>query len=176
MVNYNNYEGFAATTCKDLGSEAANVMHMKMGLITEAAEVVDILKKKHAYGKEMDIPHMKEELGDLLWYAANYCRFMNMDFANLVDNISYEPLYERDTFSIYECMELLLINATALDVNSIYDIVDLTLYAIELIDGTLDEVLDTNIRKLAARYPEGFSSYYALNRNLDNEKRIIDGQ
>ena len=70
----------------------------------------------------------------------------------------------------------MLFRSTALDVNSIYDIVDLTLYAIELIDGTLDEVLDTNIRKLAARYPEGFSSYYALNRNLDNEKRIIDGQ
>ncbi|MFN9897960.1 MAG: hypothetical protein ACK55Z_04015, partial [bacterium] len=62
------------------------------------------------------------------------------------------------------------------DINSVYDIVDLTLYAIEQIDGTLDEVLTTNIKKLAARYPEGFSSFYALNRNLDKEKNIIDGK
>jgi hypothetical protein len=116
---------------------------------------------------------MMEELGDLLWYAANFCKFVNMDFANLIDNISYESLYNRsNNFSLYELMELITINATALDVNSIYDIVDLTLYAIELIDGNLDEILDINIRKLAARYPEGFSSYYALNRNLDNSRSM----
>jgi NTP pyrophosphatase (non-canonical NTP hydrolase) len=174
-INYNNYEELASTTCKNLETESANILHMKMGIITEAAEVVDILKKKHAYGKEIDVPHLKEELGDILWYAANYCKFMNMDFANVIDNISYEPLYDRSTdFSLYELMELIVINATALDINSVYDIIDLTLYAIEQVDGTLDEVLSTNIRKLAARYPEGFSSFYALNRNLDNEKRIIN--
>lgn len=176
-INYNNYEELASTTCKNLGTEGANILHMKMGIITEAAEVVDILKKKHAYGKDIDIPHLKEELGDIMWYAANYCKFMNMDFANVIDNITYEPLYDRSTdFSMYELMELIVINATALDINSVYDIVDLTLYAIEQVDGTLDEVLSTNIKKLAARYPEGFSSYYALNRNLDKEKNIIDGK
>lgn len=176
-ISYNNYENLASTTCKDLGTESANILHMKMGIITEAAEVVDILKKKHAYGKEIDVPHLKEELGDLLWYAANYCKFMNMDFANVVDNISFDPLYDRSTnFSLYELMELIVINATALDVNSVYDIVDLTMYAIEQVDGNLDEILTTNIKKLAARYPEGFSSYYALNRNLDKEKNIIDGK
>lgn len=176
-ISYNNYENLASSTCKDLGTESANILHMKMGIITEAAEVVDILKKKHAYGKEIDVPHLKEELGDLLWYAANYCKFMNMDFANVVDNISFDPLYDRSAnFSLYELMELIVINATALDVNSVYDIVDLTMYAIEQVDGNLDEILTTNIKKLAARYPEGFSSYYALNRNLDKEKNIIDGK
>jgi NTP pyrophosphatase (non-canonical NTP hydrolase) len=176
-INYNNYEELASTTCKNLGSEASNILHMKMGIITEAAEVVDILKKKHAYDKDIDYPHLKEELGDIMWYAANYCKFMNMDFANVIDNITYEPLYDRSTdFSLYELMELIVINATALDINSVYDIIDLTLYAIEQVDGTLDEVLTTNIKKLAARYPEGFSSFYALNRNLDKEKNIIDGK
>lgn len=176
-ISYNNYENLASTTCKDLGTEGNNILHMKMGIITEAAEVVDILKKKHAYGKEIDVPHLKEELGDILWYAANYCKFMNMDFANIVDNISFDPLYDRSAnFSLYELMELIVINATALDVNSVYDIVDLTMYAIEQVDGNLDEILTTNIKKLAARYPEGFSSYYALNRNLDKEKNIIDGK
>jgi NTP pyrophosphatase (non-canonical NTP hydrolase) len=174
-INYNNYEELASTTCKNLGSESANILHMKMGIITEAAEVVDILKKKHAYGKEIDLSHMKEELGDLMWYAANYCKFMEINFANIIDDITYEPLYDRSTdFSMYELMELIVINATALDINSIYDIIDLTLYAIEQVDGTLNEILDTNIRKLAVRYPEGFSSYYALNRDLDKERKILE--
>jgi len=176
-ISYNNYEELAATTCKNIGTEEANVLHMKMGLITEAAEVIDILKKKHAYGKEIDLSHVKEELGDIMWYAANYCKFVEIDYANVIDNITYEPLYDRSaSFSLYELMELIVINATALDINSIYDIIDLTLYAIEQVDGTLDEVLTTNIKKLAARYPEGFSSFYALNRNLDKEKNIIDGK
>jgi NTP pyrophosphatase (non-canonical NTP hydrolase) len=174
-INYNNYEELATTTCKDLGTEVSNILHMQMGIITEAAEVIDILKKKHAYGKEIDYNHMKEELGDILWYTANYCKFVEMDFANVIDNISYEPLYDRsNTFSLYELMELIVINATALDKHSIYDIIDLTLFAIESIDGNLDEILTTNIKKLAARYPEGFSSFYALNRNLDAEKKIIN--
>jgi NTP pyrophosphatase (non-canonical NTP hydrolase) len=175
-ITYNNYEELASTTCKNLENEDANILHMKMGILTEAAEVVDILKKKHAYGKEIDTSHLKEELGDILWYTANYCKFVEMDFANVIDNIGYQPLYDRSAdFSLYELMELIIINSTALDVNSIYDVIDLTLYAIEQIDSSLNEILDTNIKKLAARYPEGFSSYYALNRNLEAEKKITHG-
>lgn len=176
-INYNNYEELASTTCKDLGNEEANILHMKMGILTEAAEVIDILKKKHAYSKEIEVPHLKEELGDILWYAANYCKFVEIEFANVIDNIISDSENDRSTdCSLYELMELIIINTITLDRRSIYDIIDLTLLAIENIDSKLDEILSTNIKKLAARYPEGFSSYYALNRNLDAEKKIINGQ
>lgn len=54
-ITYNNYEQLASTTCKDLGSEAANIMHMKMGIITEAAEVVDILRRNMLMVKKLTI-------------------------------------------------------------------------------------------------------------------------
>ena len=39
----------------------------------------------------------------------------------------------------------------------------------------MDDVLQTNIDKLRARYPEKFTSHHALNRDLDNERRILEG-
>lgn len=38
--------------------------HAGMGLVTEAAEFIDVLKKYSMYGKEIDIHNLAEELGD----------------------------------------------------------------------------------------------------------------
>ena len=47
-----------------------DIMHVTLGMVTEAAEVADMIKKHIAYGRELDIVNIKEELGDLLWYIA----------------------------------------------------------------------------------------------------------
>lgn len=39
---------------------------------------------------------------------------------------------------------------------------------------TLEEVMETNIKKLAARYPDGFTEHAALVRNLDTERQILE--
>ena len=39
----------------------------------------------------------------------------------------------------------------------------------------LRDVLDTNIAKLEARYPEKFTEEQALNRNLSVERQILEG-
>ncbi len=44
--------------------------HAGMGLVTEAAEFIDVLKKYSMYGKEIDIHNLAEELGDCQWYLA----------------------------------------------------------------------------------------------------------
>ena len=41
-----------------------------MGLNTESAEVCDIFKKHIYYGRELDLAHVQEEIGDLLFYCA----------------------------------------------------------------------------------------------------------
>lgn len=46
------------------------ILHASMGLVTEAAEIMDALKKFIFYGKELDIVNLKEELGDSDWYKA----------------------------------------------------------------------------------------------------------
>jgi NTP pyrophosphatase (non-canonical NTP hydrolase) len=41
-------------------------------------------------------------------------------------------------------------------------------------DLDLEEILDTNIAKLEARYPEKFTEEKAINRNLDAERKILE--
>jgi NTP pyrophosphatase (non-canonical NTP hydrolase) len=40
----------------------------------------------------------------------------------------------------------------------------------------IEDILQTNIDKLKARYPDKFSETHALNRNLENERKILEGK
>lgn len=44
---------------------------MKLGVITEAGELLDVIKKNIAYGKEIDIINVGEEIADMCWYIVN---------------------------------------------------------------------------------------------------------
>lgn len=46
------------------------LLHAAMGMCTESGEFMDMLKKHILYGKPIDEPNLKEELGDLEWYVA----------------------------------------------------------------------------------------------------------
>lgn len=46
------------------------VLHGSMGLVTEAGELMDSLKRLIYYGKSLDTVNLIEELGDILWYVA----------------------------------------------------------------------------------------------------------
>lgn len=41
---------------------------------------------------------------------------------------------------------------------------------------TLEEVMELNIKKLEARFPEKFTTDAALNRDLEKERRILEGK
>ena len=78
----------------------ATCSNMCMGLAGEIGEVIDIMKKHIYQGKELDITDVIEEVGDVLWYIANFCS---------VNNI------------------------------------------------TMDECMESNIKKLRKRFPNGFT-------------------
>lgn len=40
---------------------------------------------------------------------------------------------------------------------------------------SFEQVMERNIAKLAERYPEKFTEYHALNRDLDAERKILEG-
>jgi NTP pyrophosphatase (non-canonical NTP hydrolase) len=69
--------------------DAANPMHYALGLVTEAGEIADIFKKHFAYDKPVDPQHVKEEIGDLMWYIARMCEWYNFDLENIMfENIA----------------------------------------------------------------------------------------
>jgi NTP pyrophosphatase (non-canonical NTP hydrolase) len=64
------------------------LLHASMGLSTEANECLDILKKHIYYGRPLDRPHLKEEIGDVLYYAALVLDGLGISFEEAMkDNI-----------------------------------------------------------------------------------------
>ena len=58
----------------------SRVMHGAMGMVTEAAEVIDMLKKHFIYGKPFDPINLLEESGDGQWYHALMLHAIGFDF------------------------------------------------------------------------------------------------
>jgi NTP pyrophosphatase (non-canonical NTP hydrolase) len=163
-------------------SDKLNLSHMMLGLSSEIGELVNCtgteLKNK------IDIPNLREELGDLEWYLANYC--------NLRD-ITPPIELDRNQISEDRCFELLissvgeLVNVVkrfvaydkeidkSVELTHVYDVytaLDLFQKVYQL-DGS--EIRDINIAKLVKRYPKFFSNEQALNRDLTAERNILEG-
>ncbi len=60
-------------------------LHAAMGLVTESAEFVDMLKKHIFYGKPLDMTNAKEEGGDFFWYLAILCDEANISFGEIME-------------------------------------------------------------------------------------------
>jgi NTP pyrophosphatase (non-canonical NTP hydrolase) len=54
--------------------------HAIDGLVTEAGELADAMKKAKYYGKTLDLVNLKEEGGDVLWYLALMFDELGTDF------------------------------------------------------------------------------------------------
>lgn len=102
-------------------SRLIRLQHAVTGLHTEAAELSDAIKKHVYYNKEIDAVNIKEEIGDVFWYA-----WLALD--ELARLYGFEP----------------------------------------------EEVLETNLNKLRARYPEKFTEDAAVNRDLETERVILE--
>jgi NTP pyrophosphatase (non-canonical NTP hydrolase) len=116
-MNTDKYQEKAVRTMVDLPGVLDNELHMALGMVTEAGEFADVYKKSLAYNKPIDYINLKEELGDMLWYIANFCTLQGW---------------------------------------------------------TMKEVMDINIKKLEARYPEKFTEDKAINRDLEAERKILE--
>jgi len=64
-------------------------------------------------------------------------------------------------------------------VNAIEELGDIMWYigiACHALNTTIEELMETNISKLKIRYPEKFSKLNALDRDLENEHIILEGE
>lgn len=67
------------TIVDEMTSERAHMIHMIMGMSGEIGELLDAIKKHVIYGKELDIAHVIEELGDLEFYTEGLRRQLGLD-------------------------------------------------------------------------------------------------
>lgn len=75
MTQVINFEDMVAVLAKDgaaiiatLTPEKMHSLHMAVGIVGEAGELLDAVKKQVIYNKEIDLVNVIEELGDLEFY------------------------------------------------------------------------------------------------------------
>ena len=111
-MNVNEYQKLAAVTMNKTLDKRSQILNSALGMCGEAGEFADLIKKHAFQGHNLDVEHIKKELGDVCWYIALACTAFNLE---------------------------------------------------------LDDVLQTNIDKLKARYPEGFSVEKSEHREAGDE-------
>ena len=83
-LTFEEYQDLSVRTCNDLGDSIGNDTHMIFGMVTEVAELADAYKKHWAYGKDLDMVNVKEEIGDVLFYISNFCKFNNINLGEVM--------------------------------------------------------------------------------------------
>jgi NTP pyrophosphatase (non-canonical NTP hydrolase) len=63
---------------------ALRLLHVGMGLCTEAGEFMDQMKRFNFYGKDIDLGNLDEEVGDVLWYLAIYMAVRGKTFEQIM--------------------------------------------------------------------------------------------
>ncbi len=69
---------------KDAGFISVDVLHGALGIVTEAAEIADAVKKSIFYGKPFDLINLQEEIGDCFWYLAILAKEAGMSFEDIM--------------------------------------------------------------------------------------------
>lgn len=163
QLKIQEYQELAKRTFTDLGKED-NIVHMEMGMITEIGEIVDIFKKRLAYKKPIDNINLQEEMGDLMWYVANWANILDIQL-----KYSDESIEWFSQSSLYECLKHAIVNLEdeSYDLNDIASIIAAMCKEYHF---NFEAVLFMNISKLEGRYPDKFSEDKALQRDLASER------
>ena len=107
-MNSDEYVNLAARTDAPLTAEllhrltkpqTVELLHAALGMVTEAAEMADMLKKHIFANKPLDLVNASEEIGDELWYAAKAIRAIQSNMkAVMTQNINKLQLRYSEKF------------------------------------------------------------------------------
>ena len=71
---------------RELTPEQASLLHMGVGVSTEANELLDAIKKHTIYQKPLDVENVKEEAGDILFYLSNILQSVGLSFEEVLQH------------------------------------------------------------------------------------------
>lgn len=77
-MTLNEYQKLAARTIDPMLSNPAKMNHAMFGMVGELGEFFSIYQKAYQ-GHKADLDHIKKELGDLMWFIAEYCTAIGWD-------------------------------------------------------------------------------------------------
>ena len=81
-LTLNRYQGLAARTINQELKQHDMEDHALKGMVGEIGEINSLYQKTYQ-GHILDYEHVKKELGDLLWFVAEYCTSMDWDLGEV---------------------------------------------------------------------------------------------
>lgn len=84
-MNFKEYQELAERTRNRKLSHTMEMGNYALGLPCEAGEVGDIMKKHIYHDHTLNIEELIKEMGDTLWYMANLCTLLNIDFDRVAE-------------------------------------------------------------------------------------------
>ena len=89
-----------------LGADVPRLLTASFGMSAEAGEFTEIVKKMFLQGKpynEDNIEHLKIELGDIMWYAAQACMALDVSFEEVLERnyLKLSKRYPEGAFDVY---------------------------------------------------------------------------
>lgn len=100
----NEYQNLAKRTINEKLYNFELEKHALYGMSSEIGEINAIYQKMFQ-GHEFDEEHIKKELGDLLWFIAEYCTAMGFDLDDILEmNINKLKSRYPDGFEIQKSL------------------------------------------------------------------------
>ena len=175
-MNIHEFKEQCKRTCPSLeGGIKLDLAHMVLGMNTEIVELREAINNK-------DGVNIQEEISDFLWYFCNYQNFRGYsEYDNVNDEFSGFPvnrLYDR-VAQLQDLIKKFVAYNKEINKDTEVFLLNKIYYYILLIASTfeisIEEGLEKNIAKLKARYPEKFDENLAINRDLETERKILEG-
>jgi NTP pyrophosphatase (non-canonical NTP hydrolase) len=174
-MDFQQYKPLALRTEKPLPTALLRLNHAILGLATENGEFTTTVKRIAIYEKPVSVEfvgHMREELGDILWYIAIAADAIECDIPE------YQYLFEDfDSFStaiqlnMVSCRLTTEIGFVAFQapvmheasgrefiMRSLVNIVGAVSHACDALGFKIEDIMSENIAKLKGRFPEKYSN------------------
>jgi len=179
-MNYDQYIKDATRTESriDAVNSSPKALMEALQIFILSGQVLDLYKRQVYYGKDFT----DEQIAPLL-AEINTISGEGVDRAR--EDIDVNPRvfhaamgFATEAGEIMEAMVAGIEGAGFDTVNFMEEIGDMNWYQAIALDETgteLEDILDRNIAKLKARFPEKFTEHHAANRDLDAERQILEG-
>jgi NTP pyrophosphatase (non-canonical NTP hydrolase) len=96
-MSVNDYQKFVSTTSGAFSSltvEQGRIAAAALGLVGEAGEASEVIKKHLFHGHDMPKDKIQKELGDVLWYVTELCNALGITLEEVM-SMNIEKLSKR---------------------------------------------------------------------------------
>ena len=177
------YQELALRTAPKNLNPTQMLLNGALGLAGESSEVVDEIREHLCHGHWLDRTHLTRELGDIFWYLAIASKALDVDLDTIFQTDVVKQSDDLDS------TQQLLNGALGLAVTSgeIIDLIKKHLFqghvlndiyiksslcciyrylcvSADALEIDVNTILQMNIDKLKARYPDGFEADRSINR------------